>query len=388
MMYTIFKNYCYLFVLFWGICLLYPQDSRAFEHDIRGQVSGWATGNRGKKLISLGGLRYIPDVFVEKTLTDNLFIDAEVSLNTYVNVNFNDWDNPETDSDLKAYRAWGRFATNQFEARVGLQKINFGQAMLFRPLMWFDSIDPCDPLKLTDGVYSLLMRYNFQNNANIWLWGLYDNNDLKGWETTPTEDSGIEIGGRFQAPVFTGEAGITYHRRKTDFSGITSQSSALYKNIVAENRFAVDCKFVVTIGLWFEGTIIHSDTNIPFMKYQRMWTFGADYTFGMGNGINVLTEFFDSKNSDDIFGAGNGIQFSGSSINYPIGILDQLSGITYYDWTNHDNYILLNWQRTYDNWILHLLGFFNPETARLNQTQTVSNAFSGNGFQIMVVYNH
>jgi len=387
-MQTIRRNNHYTIFLLALIILLLPGDSQAVVYDFRGQLSGWMSGNQGKKLIKQAGLRYIPDVFIEKTLNENLFADAEISFNTFSTGNFNDWENPDIKSKVKPYRLWGRLATNQFEARIGLQKINFGSAMLFRPLMWFDSIDPRDPLNLTDGIQGLLLRYNFQNNANIWLWGLYDNNDLKGWETAPTEENGIEFGGRFQAPVFTGEAGITYHHRKADFSQISSLSSVLNKNIVEEKRFAFDCKFDVKIGLWFEGTIIQRDTNISLMKYQRMWTIGADYTFGMGNGLNVMTEFFNSENSDKIFGAGEGIQFSGSSVNYPVGIFDQVSGIYYYDWTNHDNYMLLNWQRTYDNWILHLIGFFNPETARLTQPQASSNAFAGNGFQIMIVYNH
>jgi len=377
-------------VLYFFFLLLLTGQNVVFSQTAtwHGQLSGWLTGNQGKTLISQAGLRYIPDVFIEKTLNSHLLANAEISLNTYATVNFHDRKNPDMEDKIKPYRLWGRFATNQFEARIGLQKINFGSAMLFRPLMWFDRIDPRDPLKLTDGVYGLLLRYYFQNNANIWLWGLYDNNDLKGWETAPTEDNGIEFGGRLQLPIFTGEAGISYHHRRADFSRLPALAALSNTKLVEENRFAFDCKLDVKIGLWFEGTIIQRDTDIALMKYQRMWTIGADYTFGMGNGLNVLTEFFNSENSDEIFGAGNGLQFTGSSVNYPIGLLDHVSGIYYYDWTNHENYLLFNWQRTYDNWLFYIIGFFNPETVRLNQTQTGSNAFSGNGFQIMVVFNH
>jgi len=117
-----------------------------------------------------------------------------------------------------------------------------------------------------------------------------------------------------------------------------------------------------------------------------LWTVGADYTFGIGNGLTFLTEFFNSENSGKLFGSGEGIKFSGSSISYPVGLLDQVSGFNYYDWTNRENYLLLSWQRTYDNWLFYLISFFNPETVRL--TQTGSNIFTGNGFQIMVVFNH
>jgi hypothetical protein len=374
---------------YFSFLLLLTGQSMVFSQTAawHGQLSGWLSGNQ-KSLVSQAGFRYIPDVFIEKTLTSQLLADAEISLNTYAIGNFNKWENPDTEGKLKPYRLWARFGGNQFEARVGLQKINFGSATLFRPLMWFDKIDPRDPLKLTDGVYGLLLRYYFQNNANIWMWGLYDNNDLKGWETAPTEDNGFEFGGRVQLPVFTGEAGISYHHRRADFSRIPGLAAPLSSNFVNENRFALDGKWDVEIGLWFEGAIIQRDTDISFMKYQRMWTIGTDYTFGIGNGLNVLTEFFSSESSAKIFGAGDGIQFTGSSISYPVGLLDQVSGIYYYDWTNHDNYILLNWQRTYDNWLFYFIGFINPETIRLNQTQSGGDAFSGKGFQIMVVFNH
>ena len=254
--------------------------------------------------------------------------------------------------------------------------------------MWFDRIDPRDPLKLTNGVHGILLRTYFQNNANMWLWGLYDNNDLRGWETAPTEDNGTEFGGRLQIPVSTGEAGITYHHRKADFSQLPFLSSLSNKKLVDENRFALDGKWNVKIGLWFEGSMIRRDTDIALMKYQRLWTVGADYTLGIGNGLYVMTEFFNSENSDEIFGSGEGIQFSGSSVNYPVGLVDQVSGIYYYDFTNRGNYLMFNWQRTYDNWLLYIIGFFNPEAVRLNQTQPGGNTFSGNGFQIVVVFNH
>lgn len=375
-------SYSFLFLLLSGQCLVFSQPVA-----LNGQFSGWLTGNE-ESLISQSGFRYIPEVFIQKALGSQVIADAEISLNTYVTGNFHGWKSPETKAKFKPYRFWMRFAGNQFEARLGLQKINFGSATLFRPLMWFDRIDPRDPLKLTDGVHGLLLRYYFQNNANMWLWGLYDNKDLRGWETAPTEDNGIEFGGRLQIPVLTGEAGMSYHHRRANFSRLPALAALSNTKLVDENRFAFDAKWDIEIGLWFEGSIIQRDTEIPLMKYQRMWTIGADYTFGIGNGLNVLTEFFNSENSAEIFRAGDGIQFTGASVSYPIGLLDRVSGIYYYDRTHHDNYILLNLQRTYDNWLFCIIGFFNPESVRLNQTQTDRNVFFGNGFHIMVVCNH
>lgn len=126
------------------------------------------------------------------------------------------------EGEVKPYRGWIRLSTEKFELRLELQKISFGSAMLFRPLMWIDRIDPRDPLQLTDGVYAVLARYNFLSNANIWLWGLYGNNDTKGWELSPTEKKTLEYGGRAQSPLWTGEFGVTYHHRRADLSALIS----------------------------------------------------------------------------------------------------------------------------------------------------------------------
>ena len=85
--------------------------------------------------------------------------------------------------------------------RGGLQKINFGSANLLRPLMWFDQIDPRDPLQLTDGVWGILGRYYFLNNANIWVWGLIGNDQRKGWEVIPSVKNKPEFGFRVQMPI-------------------------------------------------------------------------------------------------------------------------------------------------------------------------------------------
>jgi hypothetical protein len=124
------------------------------------------------------------------------------------------------------------------------------------------------------------------------------------------------------------------------------------------------------------------------MKYQRMWTVGADYTFDISNGLNLLSEYFDSVNSDSATGSGEGVKYSGLSVNYPIGLLDQISGIYYYDWTNRENYVSLSWQRSYDTLVFYLTVFINPDSEGLDETQTGSSGLPGKGFQIMTVYNY
>lgn len=355
---------------------------------LHGQASGWTIFTPSNTLVSQTGFRYIPELTLDQKFGDDLNGEADLSLNGYATDSFEKKQHPDYDRKLKLYRASFRLASNDFEVRAGLQKISFGSATLFRPLMWFDKIDPRDPLQLTDGVYGLLGRYYFSDNTNIWLWGLYGNDETKGWEITPTNKKSIEYGGRIQIPMWTGEAGFSYHHREADFGNLPLIPNVATESSVPENRFALDAKWDLGIGLWFEGVIIHEQTQVPGMKYQRQWTVGADYTFDIGSGLTALTEYCRFENPNEPFGAINGRGLSALSLSYPLGLLDRLSCMVYRDWTNKEWYRLVTLQRTYDNWIFYLLAFWNPQNIQLYQTVGGSNPFAGNGIQFMVVFNH
>ena len=226
------------------------------------------------------------------------------------------------------------------------------------------------------------------SNANIWLWGLYGNNETKGWETVPTQKKSIEFGGKVQLPFWDGEAGLSYHHREADLSNLPGILTDTAGYSVPENRFALDGKWDIGIGVWFEAVIIHQQTEIPGMKYQRLWTLGADYTFDIGNGLTVLTEYFRDEHPINIFSPVDGIGFSGLSLNYSLGTIDRISAIIYRDWTDQGWYRLLTVQRTYDNWIIYLIGFWNPNNMQLYRIQGGTNPFAGTGLQVMIVFNH
>jgi len=353
-----------------------------------GQASGWIMFAPDNSLVSQTGLRYIPELTLKQKINSGLNADVDLSLNAYATESFAKNQHTGYDGIIKPYRASFRLASDVFEVRVGLQKISFGTATLFRPLMWFDKIDPRDPLQLTNGVYGFLTRYYLLTNVNVWLWGLYGNEETKGWEVVPTQKKSIEYGGRIQTPFLNGETGISYHHREADLNNLTGIPAGTGEFSVPENRFALDGKWDIEIGVWFEAVIIHEQTEIPGMKYQRLWTLGADYTFDIGNGLTVLTEYFRDEHPNNILGPENGIGFSGLSLNYPLGTLDRISAILYRDWSNYEWYRLLTLQRTYDNWIIYLLGFWNPNNIQLYQTQTGNSLFAGSGIQLMVVFNH
>jgi hypothetical protein len=370
------------------IFLITFTNSAAQQVDFKSQLSGWFTWNENKSIGCQTGIRCIPELALQKSLKNDYLLDFELSLNSYRAWDASSFNNVNSDSKIKPYRMWFRFSSNQFEARIGLQKINFGSALLLRPLMWFDRIDPRDPLQLTDGVYGLLFRYYFLNNANVWLWGLYGNEENKGWEAFPSDKKSFEYGGRIQYPIFTGEIGFSCHFRKMDLSQGVSTGLLYLNNIVPENRFALDGKWDVGIGLWFEGALYHQKTEELLYNFQRMFTLGADYTFSVGNGVHVLSEYFTVEASEKVFKKGDGGNFSALLADYPVGLIDQVFAILYYDWENKNLYRFLRWQKTYDNWSFHLMGFWNPDQNLLYQTQVDKNFFSGKGFQVMVVFNN
>lgn len=351
--------------------------------DWKGQISGWTVySDEADPEVTLGA-RILPGVFAEFPGR----FSVEATLNAYEVGGFRS-NEADFAGKFKPYRLWLRYATNQFEARVGLQKINFGSATIFRPLMWFDRIDPRDPLQITDGVYAVLCRYYFLNNTNIWLWGIYGDDEVKGWETVPTQKESIEYGSRLQLPLFAGELGLTFHHRQAELNlpGLPPLIPAKSETF-PENRFALDGKWDMLIGFWLEGAFIHQESEVLPNPWQRYLNLGADYTFAIGNGLNVIAEYFETESSEDFFGSGMGARFSALSLSYPWGLLDQFQTIFYYDWENENIYRFASWRRAYDNWTLFLIGFWNPAGYQIYQAQQGNSSYGGKGFQFMLAYN-
>jgi len=364
-----------------------PADG-AEDYGLRGQLSGWLALNDESPSTPRFGLRYIPTLSLGGTIGRGFTLDAEASWNAFATGAAPRWKDLNVEGRVKPYRLWVRLSSAQFELRAGLQKINFGSATLLRPLMWFDRMDARDPLQITDGVTGLLARYYFVNNANVWAWALYGNDDPKGWEASPTAKKSPEFGGRVQLPLATGEVGFAFHHRRVDLTrGLTGGTGGTVAE-TAEDRYAVDGKWDVGIGLWAEGVLVRQAERTLPAPYQRFLTVGADYTFGLGNGLHVLAEHFTTAAAARAFTKGEGRSFAGLTLNYPLGLLDQLSGVLFYDRRDHDLYSFLSWRRTYDDWQLFVMGFWNPVEFRVYRIPSGNNVFAGRGVQVMVVYNH
>lgn len=353
---------------------------------VKGQISAYTHVNPHNNLSWWSGGRYIPQLNYEyRTSGDKLF-DLEASANLYGNLGLKPFDTSSVNGDIKPYRFWTRYSTNQFELRIGLQKINFGSASILRPLMWFDQIDPRDPLQLTDGVWGALARYYFLNNANIWLWGLYGNKNTKGWETLKTVKRTPEFGGRFQTPVPKGEAGFSYHYRKADGSILSDSVKTI--GHIAENRFGFDAKFDMIIGWWVEASWSNFHEDLDDYTNTEIINFGMDYTFGVGNGLTLIYEQLIASTDKNPFEFKHTTTFSLLNLSYPRGMFDQIFAIVYYDWTNNKLYSFLNWQWQFNICTLYLMGYINPKAYKIPTQSTDEILYAGSGVQLMFVFNH
>jgi hypothetical protein len=352
------------------------------------QFSGWAMLNFNDPLkFQLGG-RIIPTLSLTDSLKNHHSLDVEMSVNAFGSAYFESRNTHDGSVVIKPYRLWLRYAFPRLEFRIGLQKINFGSAVMLRPMMWFDRIDFRDPLQLTDGVYSLLGRYYFQNNANIWLWGLYGNEKTKGWELVPTARHVPEFGGRLQLPVPKGEAAISYHHRTADFSPASDTLPDIIQAVYPEDRIGIDGKWDLGIGLWFEEVIKHNSLDNPIIhEWETYLNLGMDYTFPLGNGLNLTTEYFHYSNKADLTGSGFHGNFNALSVNYPFGLLNGVSTVVYYNWEQHDWYRFINLQRKYDYLSFYLMVFWNPDHFALYNVSTDRNLYAGKGIQFMAVLN-
>ena len=364
------------------LCFLLSFNSCLFgvDYGLKGQLSNSLIIDEFKSDMTILGIRYIPEISCQQAVSENYFLDAEISMNIYGRTVL-DFENPT--KEIKPYRVWARFSTDQFEVRGGLQKINFGPATLLRPLMWFDQIDPRDPLQITNGVYGLLARYYFLNNTNIWAWVLYGQDERKGLEIIPSQKGSPEFGGRLQFPLFNGELAATFHRRKMNIEksifGLTD-----YQEKKHENRYAIDGKWDLGVGLWFEAVLLRNDIVQQELEQQKLLNLGIDYTFAIGNGIHVLGEYFYYEFSQDKSKVG------ALFIDYNLSMFDQLMGIVYWDKENSNFYRYATWRRTYDKWSINVNFFWNPPTNSLFNfaDSNIERQLSGKGLLFMLIYNH
>ena len=198
---------------------------------------------------------------------------------------------------------------------------------------------------------------------------LMGNNETKGWEVIPSNGKIPEFGGRMQFPVPLGEAAISYHHRTANLTGIISPANIQGSPNYPEDRLGLDGKWDLGVGFWAEYALIHSTLDTAyFQPWTKLFTLGMDYTFSIGNGLNVATEFFRYSSANEVFETGINKTFSLLSANYPLGTINSIACIAYYDWTDKSWYRFINLQRQSDDWTFYLFLFWNPDKIAIYNT--------------------
>ena len=351
----------------------------------------------------LSGAQFIPILEGSFIPDSSTFIaDVEFSADTYVR-----YDTMNAFSTgINPYRAWMRIAGNQFEFRVGLQKITFGKAQLVRGLSWFDTLDPRDPLGLTQGVWAERFRYYIPNsNANIWLWAIQEECSSTSFYTPLMIHKNNLIGqygGRMEIPVFQGEIGLSYNYKSAglDTTGIQDIGTFIGLN-VHRHQFALDGKWDNFMGLWFELVLTQERADFTFLSQNAylstemaQLTLGFDYTLNIGNGLLIMGEYMGNVIHSDMdvgLGAVPRVVFknvAGCMLSYPLGLFDSFGLMNFIDLDNAALYAFAFWQRQYDNLSLRLSGALTnlDQDAILFPTQTAGVSL-GNMIQFMAIYD-
>lgn len=353
--------------------------------EFKGEASAYGSYSPNNDLDLFLGARYLPELNYGYTFENRSLLDFEVSANINGSVLFRPFDIAETDGAIKPYRVWTRYSGDQYEVRLGLQKINFGPAMMLRPLQWFDEMDVRDPLKFTTGVYGALGRYYFLNNANIWTWMLYANEKARGFESLKNNKKRPEFGGRVQLPVPKGEVAMTYHHRSANSEDVIGMPS--YNNI-PENRYALDGKWDIVVGAWFEAVHIHKTKDVGMLTNQSFVTLGVDYTFAIGNGLNVTLENMVSTYDQKAFAFENSSNVTATSLTYPLGLFDNISTMLYYSWKEQDVSSFISYEHQFEKLTGYIMAFYNPKSQQRMGSIRYENFFSGPSIRLMLVYNH
>lgn len=376
------KWLCILLVFGWSSFVIGQQ-----KVELDGQFIMVGSYSPDNQIEGFLGSRYIPELsyLIPVDSAQTRYFDFEVSANINGNILFSPFDTSNFDGNIQPYRIWARYNANQFELRVGLQKIDFGSATLLRPIQWFNQIDPRDPLQLTNGVYGVLGRYYFLNNANVWLWALYGNEKTRGFDVIETNKKIPEFGGRIQYPTKKGEIAFSYHHRSANSTSI--EFIPQFEKI-PEHRFGLDGKWDVGVGLWFETALIYKTKDLGFLTHQALFNIGTDYTFGIGNGVNVMLEHLAVASDNQFLGTKNTANITAAMASYPLGFFDNISGVFLYNWTEENFTFNINYNHQFEKISTYVMAYYNPSAISGIQQNDLVNQFSGPGIRLMIVYNH
>ena len=319
-------------------------------------------------------LGYIPMLSLSRDLSINRFVDLEWGYRMG-KVYAGDY---AISSIEEPYRLWLRYSSDQIEARLGLQKIAFGPAMVLRSLAWFDTIDPKDPTGQTEAVEAFRLRLFPTSSLALWLWSINNDQDT------------LSYGGRAELSTSIGEWGLTYYQDPTELGQSVGQFPIFISG--PHQRAAMDYRYDGYFGFWFEGVGIFADSkqDVDLNRFTLL-TLGADYTIPVGSGMLIMAETMKINGSSTAEDISSDQTYTALMASLPINMLHQLMFIAQIDWDNNHMYNYLRWGVTYDRFSLNFILSISPRRGDYNiATEYLPKTVAGfgTGLQFMLIYNH
>ena len=319
-------------------------------------------------------LGYIPMLSLSRDLSINRFVDLEWGYRMG-KVYAGDY---AISSIEEPYRLWLRYSSDQIEARLGLQKIAFGPAMVLRSLAWFDTIDPKDPTGQTEAVEAFRLRLFPTSSLALWLWSINNDQDT------------LSYGGRAELSTSIGEWGLTYYQDPTELGQSVGQFPIFISG--PHQRAAMDYRYDGYFGFWFEGVGIFADSkqDVELNRFTLL-TLGADYTIPVGFGMLIMAETMKINGSSTAEDISSDQTYTALMASLPINMLHQLMFIAQIDWDNNHMYNYLRWGVTYDRFSLNFILSISPRRGDYNiatEHPPKTVAGFGTGLQFMLIYNH
>jgi hypothetical protein len=202
----------------------------------------------------------------------------------------------------------------------------------------------------------------------------------------PNNKAVPEFGGRFQSPVPKGELAISYHHRTANSTGI-NQVDPFSK--IPENRFGLDGKWDLGVGLWFEAVYVHKEKQIENLTNQTLLNLGIDYTFALGSGLNTVLEHMLINFDQEGISLDSSTPVSAATVSYPLSFFDNLIAVVYYDWNGKNASFFMNYSHQFNKLTGYVMAYYNPESIQQGiQQNDLINQFEGPGIRLMLVYNH
>jgi len=334
--------------------------------DFSGEWTGFLGQTFGDQDLSFWGGRYLPKWTVDTELDGPVRFEAE--LIPYLAYSAQTSPTGSTDQAKSSlHRAWVRFYDENLGTRLGLQEIRFGPGKVLRSLQWFDTLDFQDPTGFSEAVEGLLVRRYFENNSNLWVWGLVNTKDQRyGQAIFSTAKDRPQWGGRMEMQAGRGEMAVSFNHSQV----------SLYNQqaVVPENRLGLEFHQDLGVGVWGEGAVSQRSNTGYQPATDFLGTLGLDYTFAVLGGLYVLVEQQGQKigTSGEGFTQSRGA-YSGS---LPLSVQEQVRA-TYLESDGGQSSWQLDYRFTSDAWVFGLVG-----TGSYLQGET------RNGLVLLAQWNH